>query len=246
MINRYIEIGDNIRNLREKMKLSQEKLAEKAGLSLSSYKRIENGEEATYKFKNVESIANALGIQVYDIVPEFSEFKTLLESIYQKGEEREVREELRAQKLFYPNVDNPYNYPIRTLLEFLNYLPLFDWNQLVDILVNRFNGTFSEYEDYICDQLRHLYNDIEDKEAKRYADHKKEELTYGRFISRYDEVKYKDWKEKEKLYLDSEEYKIGEKMYFKRLDYIFKLSETCERLTNLIKIDYRKDNNYIK
>lgn len=58
--------GKRIKELRERKKLTQERLAEKVGLDLQTISRIETGYYFT-SFENLEKLANALDVTIADL-----------------------------------------------------------------------------------------------------------------------------------------------------------------------------------
>lgn len=58
--------GKRIKELRERKKLTQEKLAEKVGLDLQTISRIETGYYFT-SFENLEKLAEALDVTIADL-----------------------------------------------------------------------------------------------------------------------------------------------------------------------------------
>ncbi len=71
--------GKRIKELRERKKLTQEKLAEKIGLDLQTISRIETGYYFT-SFENLEKLANALDVTIADLF-DFGHVKTKEELI---------------------------------------------------------------------------------------------------------------------------------------------------------------------
>lgn len=63
-------LGEAVRSKRKKAEFSQEKLAEKAGLSTVFISRIERGIESP-SVDNLVKIAKALGVRVTDLVEGF-------------------------------------------------------------------------------------------------------------------------------------------------------------------------------
>ncbi|TRZ48800.1 XRE family transcriptional regulator [bacterium] len=61
-------IGANLRNLRKKKGLSQEKLARRADISLNTLTKIESGYAKKPTIQTVVKIANALGVSVDTLV----------------------------------------------------------------------------------------------------------------------------------------------------------------------------------
>jgi transcriptional regulator with XRE-family HTH domain len=62
-----INVGQNIRRIREYKNLTQEAVAEKSGLSVSTYGNIERG-EADVNFRKLADIAEALEVKEEDIL----------------------------------------------------------------------------------------------------------------------------------------------------------------------------------
>ena len=66
--NFYVKIGENIRNVRERQRVTQEKLAEKAGIAEpSTVSRHERGAHIT--IEALRRYADALGVEVVDFIP---------------------------------------------------------------------------------------------------------------------------------------------------------------------------------
>ena len=63
-------LGENIRHIRKIKGITQEELAQKAGMSTMSIRRYENGERIITE-ETLDAIANALGTQTYIFFPEF-------------------------------------------------------------------------------------------------------------------------------------------------------------------------------
>jgi len=68
MVNINKRLGNKIRELRKKKKLTQEDLAYKSELDYSYMNQIENGKRNP-SIEAVERIAKALGAQVKDLIP---------------------------------------------------------------------------------------------------------------------------------------------------------------------------------
>ena len=66
-----IFFGQRVRAERLKQDLSQEELAAKAGLHRTYIGMIERAEK-NLSLKNIEKIANALGVEIYDLFAEYS------------------------------------------------------------------------------------------------------------------------------------------------------------------------------
>lgn len=62
MTNIQVQFGESIRRLREKRKLSQEKLAAEAGLHVTYIGRIERGGQ-NVSLNNIEKLARALKVK---------------------------------------------------------------------------------------------------------------------------------------------------------------------------------------
>ena len=59
-------LGSRIREIRKAKKLTQEKIAEAAGIEIPSLSNIENGKNYP-NAENIEKIAHALGVEVFEL-----------------------------------------------------------------------------------------------------------------------------------------------------------------------------------
>ena len=89
--------GKRIKELRERKKLTQEKLAEKAGLDLQTISRIETGYYFT-SFENLEKLANALDVTMADLF-NFGHLKTKEELIKEINTELSTSSEKDVQRI---------------------------------------------------------------------------------------------------------------------------------------------------
>lgn len=56
----------NLKEIREREKMSQDELAEKANVSRTTISLIENGRETTVKLRTLQRLAQALNVKVSD------------------------------------------------------------------------------------------------------------------------------------------------------------------------------------
>jgi transcriptional regulator with XRE-family HTH domain len=63
-----IRIGKLIKKVRKESHMTQEELAEKSNLSVNFISRMERTANQNVSFKNIESMAKALGISIMDLV----------------------------------------------------------------------------------------------------------------------------------------------------------------------------------
>ena len=89
--------GKRIKELRERKKLTQEKLAEKVGLDLQTISRIEAGYYFT-SFENLEKLANALDVTMADLF-NFGHLKTKEELIKEINTELSTSSEKDVQRI---------------------------------------------------------------------------------------------------------------------------------------------------
>lgn len=61
-------VGERLRQLRLEQGLSQEKLANKAGITREAYRQAEMGISIP-RWRNLESLANELGVSLWDLLP---------------------------------------------------------------------------------------------------------------------------------------------------------------------------------
>ena len=205
-----IILGNRLARKRREAGLTQEGLIEKVGegsVSLSTLKRLESGRGHIDLFRAIK-ICRVLGCSLQDLIGDDT-LESALEK-YPDGPGEAVKEDvedlLMEQQLFYPESMTWELYerkPIKTLLQLLIYLPLFDEKDLWDIVL-RIEGYAFGYEGYVLNALRYLYSKIPDSEAKRYADYEASRCTYQYFLDYYtsdpmDEIKLwsdTDWSNK--------------------------------------------------
>lgn len=72
--------GRNLRNYREKKRLTQEQVAELSGISETSYKTMEHGKTGT-KFKTLVKIAEALDVDLAALITDADEDAALVNVI---------------------------------------------------------------------------------------------------------------------------------------------------------------------
>lgn len=188
-MNTYQIIGDNIRKIRKEKGLSQEELSELTNISKGTISQMENGNNR-FNLESLEMIANVLGVQLYRLVPNTGNLMKNLSKIVELQYDNEIDELLKyeeinekivIQRLFYPDyksLNTYYNhYEIKTLFEFILYLPLMNADLVEDFMM-RVQGSFWQEEEYVLNQIKFLYSDIPDDDAKKYADKVKEQLNY--------------------------------------------------------------------
>jgi transcriptional regulator with XRE-family HTH domain len=61
------KVSDNIRKLRQKKSMSQDRLSKEADLALNTIVKIETGENPNPTVETLEKIAKALGVSVADL-----------------------------------------------------------------------------------------------------------------------------------------------------------------------------------
>lgn len=89
--------GKRIKELRERKKLTQEKLAEKVGLDLQTISRIETGYYFT-SFENLEKLADALDVTIADLF-NFGHVKPKEELIKEINTELSISSEKDVQRI---------------------------------------------------------------------------------------------------------------------------------------------------
>ncbi|QSR35185.1 transcriptional regulator [Marinobacterium iners] len=63
-----MHIGENLKNIRKKMKMSQKELAEASGISSAQISRIEKGDQKNPQLETVVSLATNLGVSLEELV----------------------------------------------------------------------------------------------------------------------------------------------------------------------------------
>lgn len=209
----HIKIGEFIRYERENLGYSREYLAELANLSTATIWNVEAGRDNT-TVETYNKIATALKFPLSIILPEIadhassSELREVLNinEVFTNNP-KEIDAYIQMQLLFYPKVTIADGYPIQNLLQALMYYPLIDRHQFHIILCDRISGEFWRYEFYCLNQLRHLYNQIEDSPAKRYADYESSKLNYCGLCRFFEDT------DEQRQYMNSKDYEEGRKMY---------------------------------
>ena len=204
MIN-IADIGPQIANKRRKTGLTQEQLIEKVGdhvISLSTLKRIENG-KGHIDFVHVQALCFAMGWNVQELLAENVERQDANDYSADAEDEDELQERIYRQRLFYPKpTDSPYyeRRPIKTLMQFIIYLPLMNDYQVLDVL-RRIEGDIFGRESYVLDRLRFLFSEIPESKAKQYADYAAGKCTYEYFVDYWNS----EITEADKIWLDKEQ-----------------------------------------
>jgi transcriptional regulator with XRE-family HTH domain len=68
MSNEKSTIGENIKNYRNKLGISQDQLSKKANLAFHTIAKIEAGSTPNPTIETVKKIANALGVSLDDLI----------------------------------------------------------------------------------------------------------------------------------------------------------------------------------
>lgn len=199
-----IKFGNRIAEKRRKAGFTQEELVERVGdenISVSTLKRIESG-HGHIDMVRIIRICKALGIELSDLIGE-NMLKQAIENWFDvPDEENEVQDRLYRQRLFYPELRKDIYYdmrPIKTLMQFIIYLPLMDETLVLESL-RRIEGDVFDSESYVLDKLWYLYRNIPDSKAKHYADYVASKCTYEYFVEYYTN----DPTEADKIWLDQE------------------------------------------
>jgi transcriptional regulator with XRE-family HTH domain len=61
-------VGERVRRLRKRAKLTQQELAGKAGISLSNLAQIEQGQKVDPRVSTITALAEALGVDVNELL----------------------------------------------------------------------------------------------------------------------------------------------------------------------------------
>lgn len=67
-MSRKSNLAQNVKRLRKQLKLSQEELAKKAGITYSTLIKIESGMNRNPTLQTLQNLAEALGIRIDDLV----------------------------------------------------------------------------------------------------------------------------------------------------------------------------------
>lgn len=186
MLNAF-DCGKRIAKRRHELNMTQEQLVERVGeenISLSTLKRIESG-NGNIDVERLSQICEALDCRLQDVLSE-----NILEqaiTIAYDSEKAEIQDCLYRQRLFYPELSKSLLYddfPIKSLLQFIIYLPLMDEDAVLDVL-QRIGGDAFDNEYYVLEKLQFLYKTIPDNKAKQFADYEAAKCTYQYFEEFY-------------------------------------------------------------
>ena len=190
------DLGKRIAAKRHLAGITREGLIERIGddnMSLPTLNRIERG-DSHLNLDFLTMIAEAMGYKLQDLIDDES-IRSNAEKLYfdPQADHDDNRMEIDCavykQQLFYPMpLKGSFydNYPIKTLLQLILYLPLLDERLLYDSLL-RIGGDLFRNEEYVLDQLLFLYKSIPESDAKRFADSAVKEYTYENFKNFYAE-----------------------------------------------------------
>ncbi len=174
---RYKEVikqfGLRVKAHREAKNMTQLNLANMAKISKSYITKIENGEAKNVGLETICMLAEALDIQIQDLIA-YVDVEYGFESDYNaySSENLEETKEILLHSnsifnTFYPPLYSRYK--VTTLLEFILYLPLINPYYLVEKLC-RIDGDIIDKEDYVCQLIDYLIKHIPDSDAKKFAD----------------------------------------------------------------------------
>lgn len=179
-----VAIGKRISQIRHKLGMSQEELAQISGVSKNFIGQIERGERPSPSISKIADISSALNITLSDL------FRGIdLRMIACTNEE----EEKTALSLFEGIIEEvmyPPKFPryeVSTLLEFLIYLPLMNPRKLLDSLM-RISGDMLGKEQYVLDQINYCVSSIPASAAKYFADSQAKKLNRECYRHRDDEL----------------------------------------------------------
>lgn len=182
-------VGIQIRKFRNLRGLTMEQLVEAIGdqnISVSTLQRLEKG-QTRLNTELLKAVAGVLDLELYDLIGREDLSFDVDQYVKNKDEDPKYTEYVNdKQKLFYPDLRckdflNWQHYPIRTLAEFIIYLPLMDPARLADVLFRIAGDTF-EREDYLLQEVAYLYEGIPDTKAKRYADYQAAKMRLSELI----------------------------------------------------------------
>ena len=169
-------LSENVRFIRRTKHLTLSSLALRSGITEGYLSRLENQKIKNVQLSTISNLAMALGVRVVDLLND-----EWCQEIYTEEEQVKL-ENLAKADLFFPK-DNLTTICkdtyISCLMELVPLLPLIDRSELLDVYLNRFQGSFFNYTNYICDQFSYLICEIKDSDAKEYA------MNYMKIIREY-------------------------------------------------------------
>lgn len=159
------KIARDLRQRRKECGWTIEKMIEIIGddrISLKTYIRIEQGDPSVSKEK-LGMVVHALGMDPFD-------YFTGEDIFYACLDDSVLEKRLAAQKIMFPaDSMRESNYSIRNIPAFLVHLPLMDYTQIIDLLID-IQCSFVGNEEAVCDCLQKIIDTIPDSPAKKWTD----------------------------------------------------------------------------
>ena len=158
MIN-YKILGNNIREMRENLNLSQNDLASSADISIRRLSQIENGNVENLSLNTIASISELLKCDITTLIGNTTpdEISSISESNFKNI--------IDCSNYIYRN---PFR-KISTFCQLFLILPLINPSDLFDAL-SRVNGHIFGNEDYIAQAIGYAYRNIPESKAKEYVE----------------------------------------------------------------------------
>ena len=169
-----MKIGKTIKKIRKEQKLSQKELSELSGVGYSTIRLMERLKYAGTSVQTLEKITNALNVSL----PLF--FLRVLEEDKEPGSSNSQEYTAYHQAVFDSMYPPPlFGYKAHSLLQFLVYLPLLDFSDLLEIL-SFVEGSFMWREEMLLSYITCKISTIPPSKAKDYADKIAEDIAMQR------------------------------------------------------------------
>lgn len=175
------------------------------------------------------------------------------EEIGFEDEDETVRMESEFASVVLMHESKSREYPIKSLFDLVLYLPLIPKEVLEDSLARIQGAVYGRNQDYVLDQMKYCYDEINDLEARKYADSKRKYLS-GRLSvyditdktrdrvsnERYDEWRIESQKESEAYRRYCEDKPCDTEVLTPTLAYRMALSEYTSSMLFINAVEFEK------
>ena len=161
-MNNRLGIAQNVRNIRCRLKLSQEDLADLTNASVSTIRRIENA-DPSISAKKLYDVFKTLGINSYYSILWLD--NDLDDNTYGR---LMPYSDVDAHEALFGIRREHYDYHINGIIDFVHYAPLMEKSYFTD-LINRI-APANTHDVYIFDAINRAYDDIKDKRMRTFVD----------------------------------------------------------------------------
>jgi transcriptional regulator with XRE-family HTH domain len=172
----HMDISENIKKLRESLKMSQTDIANILGTERSNYHRLENrGNKLT--LEQIESIANAMNVSLSDLLgltynePEWKKIKRHLDYDTFNDRIRDLEDDKRRLKIEiagYESLIFDNDMEISTNNLAVSLFVINQFNNLMGLFLKKFTETDKSYSDYTANRINKAFNELMSSDDTRH------------------------------------------------------------------------------